>query len=327
MKTKVCIIGCGAISGVHIEAVKNCKNAELYGICDIDESKKEKADKLNVRFFADFDDVLCDKEVNAVHICTPHYLHFEMIKKALERGKKVVCEKPCVITKAEFDELKTLGGIEKVSFVMQNRLNKSIEELKKLIENDALGNIVGISGILTWHRTKEYYGQADWRGKWATEGGGVLINQAIHTLDLMTYFAGEVDSVEANMANLSLSDAIEVEDTCTAYLKFKSGISGVFFATNANAENDDFEITVYFEKGTAKCAMGKLFVSGKEICANEKAVIGKNYWGKMHEKLIADFYDKNSFFDINSVENTMNTLFAMYESSKLKRTVYLKSGM
>ena len=312
MKNKVCIIGCGAISGVHIEAVKNCINAELYGICDIDKSKKEIADRLNVKFFDNFDDVLSDKEANAVHICTPHYLHFEMIKKALKYGKKVVCEKPCAITKAEFDALVKTDNIEAVCFVMQNRLNKSIEELKKIINNKELGSITGVCGILAWHRTREYYSRANWRGKWATEGGGVLINQAIHTLDLMSYLAGEIEDVKANMTNFSLSDVIEVEDTCTAYLKFKSGING---ATNANAENDDMELSVYFEKGTVKCAMDKLFVNGKEICANERTVIGKNYWGNMHEKLIADFYDRNIFFDINSIENTMNTLFAIYESA------------
>ncbi len=316
MKTNVCIIGCGTISSVHIEAVKKCKNARLYGICDIDETKKAVAEKENVKFFESFDEALSDKAVDAVHICTPHYLHFEMIKKALLFGKKIVCEKPCVITKTEFEQLKSFDGIEKVCFVMQNRLNRSICELKNIIDNRTFGGITGINGILTWHRTKEYYEKAAWRGKWATEGGGVLINQAIHTLDLMSYLAGDIVGVKAKTANFSLSDCIEVEDTCMAYLNFKSGISGVFFATNANGEDDDVQVTVYFEKGTAKCVMGKLFVNGEEICSNEKAVIGKNYWGSRHEKLISDFYDSNRFFDIYSIENTMNTLFSMYENAK-----------
>ena len=313
MKKNVCIIGCGAISSVHIEAVKKCENACLYGICDIDASKKECAESLGVKFFESFDDVLSDKAVDAVHICTPHYLHFEMIKKALNCGKKVVCEKPCVIKKTEFDQLKGLDGIEKVCFVMQNRLNRSICELKNIINNKVFGEITGINGILTWNRTKEYYEKSDWRGKWATEGGGVLINQAIHTLDLMSYLAGDIESAKTSMANLSLTDSIEVEDTCVSYLKFKSGINGVFFATNANSENDDAQVTVYFEKGVAKCVMGKLFVNGQEICANEKAVIGKDHWGSRHEKLISDFYDRDVFFDIYSIENTMNTVFEMYE--------------
>lgn len=311
----VCIIGCGAIAPVHIDAVKKCKDALLYGICDVDKAKKEVADRLGLKFFDSFDDVICDKAVDAVHICTPHYLHFEMIKKALECGLKVVCEKPCVITKTEFEELKKLNGIENVCFVMQNRLNITIFELKKLIESKSLGNITGINGILTWHRTKEYYKNSDWRGKWDTEGGGVLINQAIHTIDLMSYLAGDIERVTAKMTNFSLSEAIEVEDTFAAYMTFKNGINGVFFATNANTENDDPEITVYFEEGTAKCVFGKLFVNGEKVCSNEKAVIGKDYWGNMHEKLISDFYDRNVFFNIYSVENTMNTVFEMYKSA------------
>ena len=311
----VCIIGCGAIAPVHIEAVKKCKGARLCGICDIDKTKKAVAERENVRFFEKYDDVLSDKEVDAVHICTPHYLHFEMIKKALSFGKMVLCEKPCVISRNEFDELKDLDGIENVCFVMQNRLNRSIVELKSLIDEKSMGNVTGINGILTWHRTSEYYKKADWRGKWDTEGGGVLINQAIHTLDLMSYLAGDIESVKADMANFSLSDCIEVEDSLMAYLKFKSGVSGVFFATNANSENDDIQVTVYFEKGTAKCVFGKLFVNGEEVCVNEKAKIGRDYWGNMHEKLISDFYDRNRFFDIKSIENTIDTMFSVYESA------------
>ena len=153
----VCIIGCGAISPVNIEAVNNCKSARLYGVCDIDKTKRDMANELGVRFFASFDDVLNDKNVDSVHICTPHYLHFDMIKKALRYGKSVVCEKPCVITKSEFEQLKRTDGIENVCFVMQNRLNLSIIELKNLIENETLGKIMGIRAVLAWHRTKEYY--------------------------------------------------------------------------------------------------------------------------------------------------------------------------
>lgn len=312
----VCIIGCGAISPVHIEAVNNCKSARLYGVCDIDKTKRDMANELGVRFFASFDDVLNDKNVDSVHICTPHYLHFDMIKKALRYGKSVVCEKPCVITKSEFEQLKRTDGIENVCFVMQNRLNLSIIELKNLIENETLGKIMGIRAVLAWHRTKEYYNAAKWRGTWNEEGGGVLINQAIHTLDLMSYLVGDIVSVKADMANYSLADCIEVEDTLMSYLDFKNGVKGIFFATNANAQNDDVEISVYFEKGTAKYIFNKLFVNGIEQCENEKTSIGKAYWGSGHERLISNFYDKNKYFDIQSIENTMYAVFETYESAK-----------
>ena len=316
MKTNVCIIGCGAISSVHIEAVKSCKNACLYGICDIDKTKKTVADKLGVKFFENFDGALSDKAVDAVHICTPHYLHFEMIKKALECGKKVVCEKPAVIKAAEFAELKRVNGIENVCFVMQNRLNRGIEELKRIIENKTLGEIKGINAVLAWQRTKEYYDSAAWRGKPETEGGGVLINQAIHTLDLMSYLAGNITKVKSNMANYSLSDVIEVEDTFVSYMEFENDVKGVFFATNASAADDDFSVTVHFEQGKASYILGKLFINGEEVCENAKMSVGKSCWGAGHQKLISDFYDENRFFNINSIENTYDALFAMYESAK-----------
>lgn len=313
----VCVIGCGNISSVHIEAVKKCKNAVLYGICDIDKSKKETAEALGVKFFEAFDDVLLDEMVDAVHICTPHFLHFEMIKKAVEAGKKVVCEKPAVMTGTELEKLLKVNGIEEVCFIVQNRLNKSVEKLKEIIKEKALGEIKGINATLLWNRTKEYYNEAQWRGNFSTEGGGVMINQAIHTLDLLSYLAGDISSVKAHMTNFSLSDCIEVEDSCMSYLKFKSGITGVLFATNANAENDIFEVGIHFEKGIAKYCMDKLFVNGTEKCENEKATVGKSYWGMSHEKVISDFYDNNKFFGIYSIENTMKALFAMYESDRL----------
>lgn len=314
----VCIIGCGNIGPIHIEAVRKCKKALLYGICDINKNKKEIADNLGVKFFDSFDAVLLDRDVDAVHICTPHFLHFSMIKKAIESGKMVACEKPAVMTKAEFELLRNIPGIEDVCFVMQNRLNRSIEALKEIIDSKVFGELTGINSILLWHRTKKYYDSSAWRGKKETEGGGVLINQSIHNLDLLSYLAGDIIAVKTHMTNYSLNDCIEVEDTCMSYLKFKSGINGVFFATNANAENDASEISVYFEKGEAKYCFDKLFINGEVHCENIKPTIGKDYWGTSHESVVINFYDRNVFLNIHAIENTMNAMFAMYESAKLK---------
>lgn len=313
---KVCIIGCGAISGVHIDAIKSCKSAVLYGVCDIDESKRKIAILNNVKFYNNYEDVLKDSEIDAVHICTPHYLHFEMIKSALQYNKKVVCEKPAVITKNEFEELKKLDDTKNVCFVLQNRLNLSVEKLKDIIDNKEFGDVTGIKCILTWHRTKEYYKSGAWRGKWDTEGGGVLVNQAIHILDLMTYLAGDITSVKSNMMNYSLSDAIEVEDTFVSYMNIKNNVKGMFFATNANTQDEDFSVTVYFEKGKASYVFGKLFVNNEPVCEDNENTLGKSCWGSSHQRLISDFYDRNKYFNIDDIENTCKALFAMYESAK-----------
>ncbi|MBE7011224.1 MAG: Gfo/Idh/MocA family oxidoreductase [Ruminococcaceae bacterium] len=315
--TNICIVGLGSIAPVHISAVNNCKNAKLYGICDIDVSKKQTCEaEYGAKFYSDFDEMLKDENIDAVHICTPHYLHFEMTKKALKSGKKVVCEKPAVMTGEELDKLKNLERVNEVCFVVQNRLNKSVEKLKEIAESKKLGKIIGVKGILTWCRTKEYYTSSDWKGKFKTEGGGVLINQAVHVLDLMKYLVGDIKSVKANAMNYSLDEYIEVEDTFSAYLKFENGITGVFFATNANKANDDFHISITFENGTADYAFGKLFINGEEICENEEGAIGKKHWGSGHDMLIGNFYDGNTYFDFESIENTHKAMFSMYESAK-----------
>ncbi len=313
----VCIVGFGAIAPIHISAVNNCKSANLYGICDIDLRKKQTCEaEYEAKFYSDFDEALKDENIDAVHICTPHYLHFEMIEKALNAGKKVVCEKPAVITIEELELLKNLEKVNDVCFVVQNRLNKSITKLKELADSKKFGKIIGVKGILTWCRTKEYYTSSDWKGKFRTEGGGVLINQAIHVLDLMKYFAGDITSVKANAMNYSLNEYIEVEDTFSAYLKFENEVTGIFFATNAYKANDDFQISIIFENGTADYVFGKLFINGEEVCENEKETIGKKHWGTSHDKMICDFYDNNTYFNFSDIENTHKAMFAMYKSAK-----------
>lgn len=313
---KVCIVGFGVIAPVHIAAIDKCESALLYGICDIDAGKKfECENKYGVKFYTDFDNMITDKSIDAIHICTPHYLHFEMIEKALEAGKKIVCEKPAVITNRELLSLKKSRGINDVCFIMQNRRNECIERLKEIISSGILGKIEGIKGILTWNRTADYYALSPWRGKIATEGGGVLINQSIHLLDLMVYLIGNIESVRAVMTNFSLDEYIEVEDTISAYLKFDNNITGMFFATNANKADDDFQLEMYFEKGNARYIFGKLFINGEEVCENRKFTIGKKYWGNSHEKIICDFYDKDKFFCYDDIENTHAAMFAMYKSA------------
>lgn len=314
---RVCIVGCGNISGNHRNAINNTENAVLYAACDIDQKRLETAEKeWGVIGYNNFADAINDKNIDSIHICTPHYLHFEMIAAALAAGKQVVCEKPVTMTKEEFDRLLTNENAKKICVVFQNRLNQSVQALKNIVDANELGKIISMKAFLTWHRDKDYYNSARWRGKWATEGGGVLINQAIHTLDYFNYVAGGIESIKADMTNFSLSDVIEVEDTVCAYLKLKNDAKGIFFATNAYTKNSAPFVEIIFEKGEAIYINGKLFVNG-EKCAEDKASqTGKKYWGSGHDLLIKNFYDKNNFFNIYDAENTMKSVFAIYESAK-----------
>lgn len=317
MIKKVCIVGYGAIGPVHAKALEQVDGATLYAICDIRESKRKLcSETYSVIEYDDFDRMLADDAIDSVHICTPHYLHFEMVKKALAAGKDVVVEKPATMTREQFAELKELEGAERVCMVLQNRLNPSVRKMKELVQSGELGAVRAAKGILTWKRDRAYYESDAWRGKWATEGGGVLINQAVHTLDYFSYLLGDVESVRANMFNYSLEDVIEVEDTFTARLNLKSGVKGLFFATNAYAENSAPYFEIIFEKGNARYMDGRLWVNQQLVAEDTAPVIGKAYWGSGHSGLLKRFYDEHQHFSVADVENTMETMFAMYESAK-----------
>ena len=313
--SNVCIVGYGAIGKTHAAALEKVKNAEFYAVCDIDYSKIEKCkETYQVLSYSNFDEMLLDKEIDGVHICTPHHLHFEMIKKALEAGKKVVCEKPVTRTQEEFEKLLNLKDADKVCVVLQNRFNTSIVKMKEIIGSGELGNVKMAKGILTWHRTMDYYNQDEWRGKWNTEGGGVLINQAVHTLDYFNYLVGEVTSVRAKMANFSL-DEIEVEDTFMARLIINHHIPAVFFATNTYGKNSAPLFEIELEKGFLRYMDKKLYLDGELIAEDSKPTGGKDYWGNGHERAFRNFYEEGKYFSPQDVKNTMETMFAMYQSA------------
>lgn len=145
-----------------------------------------------------------------------------------------------------------------------------------------MGSLIATKGLLTCNRPKEYYDSEDWRGGWDTEGGGVLINQAVHTLDYFNYITGGVLGVKAKMMNFSLSAP---------------------------------EFETVFEKEMVRYTNGKLFVDGEVIKEDVVSTGVKAYWGNGHKHLIVDYYDKNKYFSLGNIKNTMDTLFAMYDSA------------
>lgn len=312
----VCIVGYGAIGPIHADALENVEKARLYAVCDIDpEGRRMCSERYHVVEYENFDTMLSDDAIDSVHICTPHYLHYEMAKKALAAGKDVVVEKPVVRTRQEWNDLTALEGANKICVVFQNRLNPCVQKLKELIEDGSLGAAQAARGFLTWCRDKAYYDSGDWRGRWDTEGGGLLINQAIHTLDFFSYLLGEIRCVRTDMCNHTLEGVIEVEDTLAAHLELAEGIRGVFFATNGYSENSDPFFEISFEKGTARYIDKKLWVNGALAAEDVPAAGGKAYWGSSHGRLLRRYYDEGEFYTLSDVNNTMETLFSMYEDA------------
>ena len=324
-----CIIGCGIIAPVHLKAINNIDNGTIYGVCDIVKERADKfANEYAAKAFYSFDDVLDDENVDVVHICTPHYLHVDMAIKALKKGKHIVLEKPCAINKNEFEKL--LSEYEKsdkkICTVFQNRTNTCIEALCDIVKENKDGKLLGISGAVRWNRDAAYYNHDKWRGKYATEGGGVLINQSIHLLDLILFFGDKVKNVCASQSNKSLKNVIEVEDTVDAIIEFESGLKASFYATNAYPVNQPFQLELNFENATYRYADNNLYKIEKGectfICRNGASVPGKDYWGGGHKRVIFDFYNAilngTEYIDLSDAVQTTNTMFAIYDSAKNK---------
>lgn len=321
----ICIVGYGAVGPIHASALRKIEDVRLYGICDTDRERAESgAAEYDCKAFYSLEDCLKDERIDSIHICTPHYLHYEMIEKSLKAGKMVVAEKPVTMKKEEFSELLLKYSGKPLYPVMQNRTNACITRLKEIIKTDLeLGRLITAKGVLTWHRDAGYYNSAAWRGTREQEGGGVLINQAVHTLDLMIYLAGNVKSVNATVSNKSLQGVIEVEDTVDVYMEFENGASGIFYATNAYGKNSGPQIELEYEHASFQYTNGSLYRDGERICRDEQYFQGKEYWGSGHGRLLHEIYVREKAFTIEDVKNTMQTMFAIYDSAEKETVQYI----
>ncbi len=336
---KVNLIGCGGISKCHLNSInvlKN-KNVQLTAVADIIPEKADNtAKEYNCNSYYDYIKMLECENPDVVHICTPHYLHVEMAVEALNRDINVVLEKPCGTS---VNGLKKLIEAEeksqaKVAVCFQNRYNPSVVFAKKLIESKKYGDVKTARAVVTWRRDEDYYNADAWRGTWEQECGGVLINQAIHTHDLMQYLCGKkTTSVQGHISNYHLANTIEVEDTASVYFTYEDGSRAVYFATTAAGANSDPIIEVFCENAVIRVEGSSVYkVDNKsEVLFSQEAeseFVGKKEWGDSHTHLISDFYDcvlNNEKFPIDAKEasRAVYELLAVYDSSKSGKTIMM----
>ena len=324
-----CIVGYGAIGPVHANAINQINGVTLYAVCDINNERAKKcANEYNCIIYNSFDEMLKDSSIDAVHICTPHYLHKEMTLKALKAGKDVVLEKPVAISKADMDELvefvNSSENKNKLCVMLQNRRNVCIEKLKEIISDNDLGKLKGVTGNVFWKRDEAYYDQDEWRGKWITEGGGLLINQTVHMIDMMLYFGGKVKDFKSTINHWFVSN-IEVEDNAQVLMFFENGARGIFNASNCYVTDEPYILDLLFEKAHYRYSDNCLYKIGEKgaeyITSDQSVKVGKSYWGNGHLTVISSFYDslagKDSHYtDINDAYNTMKMVFDIYDNAK-----------
>lgn len=330
---KTAIIGCGAISKTHINAIHKNNIAKIVAICDIREDRLESNAALcpDARKFTDYKEMLKETDCDIVHICTPHYLHEEMAIAAMEAGHDVYLEKPAAMNPAgakHILEVSRRTG-KKVCVSFQNRLVNSTVAAKNIIESGEIGKILGLKGIVTWDRCGAYYTQSGWRGTWEREGGGVLMNQSIHTIDLLYYLGGEIEKVEGSVALRKNRADIEVEDTAEATFYYKNGAIAIFYATNCHAISSPVEVEVVGEKGRLLIRDDILYRSIangalEKVTENNGLEVGKLVWGMGHACMIGNFYksisgDKNVYYcDIEDAVVSLEIIQQIYATSANK---------
>jgi predicted dehydrogenase len=229
------IIGCGMISSFHARAIAEVRGAKLVGGFD---ALPAAADKLAANFackvYQRLKDMLADPAIEVVTIGTPSGAHLEPAMAAARAGKHVIVEKPLEITLRRCDKI--IGECEKagvvLSTVFPSRFHDASRELKRAVDQGRFGRLTLGDAIVKWYRTQAYYDNGAWRGTWRLDGGGALMNQAIHCVDLLTWLMGPVVEVRAQTALLA-HWRIAVEDTAVAALRFANGALGVIEASTA----------------------------------------------------------------------------------------------
>lgn len=265
-----------------------------------------------------------------VHICLPHYLHPIASEYALKRGVNVLCEKPISIDYAYGERNVSLAAENGVNYgvIFQCRYNDASQLVKKTLLSGELGKIISARSALTWYRPDEYYASSDWKGTWDKEGGGVIIDQAIHSMDLVNWFIDfEPKQVYANYANRG-HDIMEVEDSAEGLVTYENGVRYAFWAMNNYGCDEPIEIRLYCEKGKVILTYDDAWITfddGRDIHVRQSAdnlvyENGKDYWGFQHVKQIDDFY--------RSVKEKRAPEISAAEALKIQKIVcaFYKSG-
>ena len=298
---RVCVIGCGVIAPNHIKALLENEQTELVGVCDvIEERARSRAAMAGCAYYTDYHKMLDELRPDAVHLCLPHALHAPVAIDCMRAGVDVLCEKPMDASLAAAEQMKAVS-IEtgrRLGVIFQNRYNAENRAIRQALDSGEMGKLISLHGEVCWCRNEAYYRSGDWRSRYETAGGGVIINQAIHTLDLLRYFAGSpVVDVKATVSHHGETTA-EVEDTAEGVIFFENGVRALFYFSINNLEDEDIRVTIKCENARVESRAGDCCIfyrDGRAVRAADeertKDCGAKACYGSSHAIQIADFYN------------------------------------
>ncbi|HKV59700.1 MAG TPA: Gfo/Idh/MocA family oxidoreductase [Ktedonobacteraceae bacterium] len=246
------LVGCGVIGPVHAEALATLPDALLVAAADFD---IERAQRLTAKYggtpYHDLQSMLQHERLDVVIVCTPSGLHGEHACQIMRSGRHVIVEKPMEIRREVLDEMQRVQqetGV-KMAVISQHRFDPASQQVRQLVDDKAFGRLVLGNAMIPWWRSQAYYNSGAWRGTWKLDGGGVLMNQSIHSIDLLQWLMGPVKSVMAYTG--TLVHRMETEDVAVATLRFASGALGVIAATTGAYPGVTTRIEVFGNQGSA----------------------------------------------------------------------------
>lgn len=254
------IIGGGNIGPIHAEAIGQVKGAKLVAVADVAAGAAERlAGKYGAEAYTDFREMIARPDLDAVCLCVPSGLRMEIAETCAKAGKHILSEKPLEVTTKRIDRI--VSACDKAGVLLgcifQSRFSDDSLLIKKAIEQGRFGKLILGSADIKWWRSQEYYGTGAWRGTWKLDGGGALMNQGIHYIDLLQWFMGPVKAVTAQSALVGHT-GLEVEDIATAMLEFENGAFGTIEGSTATWPGYSARIEIFGLDGSAILEDGKL---------------------------------------------------------------------
>ena len=311
------ILGCGVISKTHALAISEIENAKLLGVADNNiEYARAFAQKNGVKAYESYQEMLADKDIDVVCICTPSGFHASNAIEALNSGKHVVLEKPMSISNEWAD--KVIEACErtgkKLTVISQFRFSEDIKRVKQLIEENAFGKISLCTLTMKYYRNPEYYSSSSWRGTLRFDGGGALINQGIHGVDMLDYIVGPINNVKGKIATISHN--IEGEDTAVAFFQTANGALGVIQGSTCAYPGFDRRIEIHGDKGYVcllENKIEKLMVNGEIVDLGEL-----NFTSTANDNTVMDYRMHKAQLEnlLNAIEGKEEILVDCYEGKK-----------
>ncbi|WP_235886286.1 Gfo/Idh/MocA family protein [Paenibacillus cymbidii] len=334
-KLRFAVIGAGVISKSHIAAIQGDSEAELVAIADSVAGKaEEKAAQHGIpQAYRDYEDMLRRDDIDAVSICLPSGMHADAVIACAQAGKHVLCEKPLDITAEKMERM--IGECRrrgvKLGVVYQRRTLPSVVRAREAIRQGQLGKLVLGDVYMKYYRSADYYRSAGWRGTWALDGGGALMNQGVHGVDLIQWLMGDVASVFAYSA--ALAREIEVEDTAVAAVRYKNGAFGIIQGATTVYPELETRFEIHGEKGSVTIGDGgvkswKQLPDDPGAGAEPFAFDGSDSMQSGHAVLVRDLIeairdDREPMITGEEARKAVDLILAIYESARTGREVRL----